>query len=298
VGQALGQTRGAVYVHEPDNHRHTAYALRAKRGLGAFPWLRKGDDAGEYGCLWDWAFEGAPARPRIDDVVKRLQSRAGEVDLDTAVTPGARASLLTRSVAAAARRPRNGSTGAQAVIVKTVQGSLALEWIAARQRARVVVVQRHPLNVISSWDEMGFHDLGEIPRDVAARYCARWGIEPTEPNGSVLARTAWRVGFHMSVLEEVLKANPDFIGVSHDELCLSPVNGLRQLAERCGLAWSEEAEAFVTGSNRPGYGYDVHRITAEQPNRWRERLTASQVDEAMRVLGAFPVGRCEAEAVR
>jgi len=102
----------------------------------------------------------------------------------------------------------------------------------------------------------------------------------------------------MSVLEEVLKANPDFIGVSHDELCLSPVNGLRQLAERCGLAWSEEAEAFVTGSNRPGYGYDVHRITAEQPNRWRERLTASQVDEAMRVLGAFPVGRCEAEAVR
>jgi hypothetical protein len=298
VAQTLAHTPGAVYVHEPDNHRHTLYAIRAKRGLGAFPWLQAGGYGGEYGSLWDRAFDGTdPERRRADALLARFQSHANHVDLDAVVTPGARAPFLLRSVAATTRRPKQGAPSAASVIVKSVQCSLSLPWVASRVDAQVVVVQRHPLNVVSSWLEIGFHDLAAVPRNIAAHYCASWGTDPTETSGSALARTAWRVGFHMSVLEEAVQANPRFIRVSHDDLCRDPLNGLRELAKRCGLTWSDSARSFVADSNRPGYGYDMHRISAYQPDRWRERLTPAQVDEAMAVLARFPVGASAAEAI-
>jgi Sulfotransferase family len=297
VAQTLAHTPGAVYVHEPDNHRHTPYALRAKRTLGAFPWLEEGDDGGDYGTLWDRAFEGGFPHRRTDAVLQRLQSHADEAELDAAVTPDAHAPFLLRSVAAVTREPKRHPSSSPSVIVKTVQCSLALAWVAAREKARVVVVQRHPLNVISSWVEMEFRALAAVPGDVAAHYCARWGIGPIEPDDSDLARTTWRVAFHMSVLEEAVQANPDFIRVSHDGLCRDPLNGFRDLAQRCGLTWSDAAQSFLALSNRPGYRYDVHRITADQPDRWRERLTHAQADEAMAVLAGFPIGAWAAEAI-
>src|SRR5207247_758089 len=44
------------------------------------------------------------------------------------------------------------------VVVKSVHAPLALEWVAARFEPAVVVVLRHPLNVIASLLELGLPD--------------------------------------------------------------------------------------------------------------------------------------------
>ena len=66
---------------------------------------------------------------------------------------------------------------------------------------------------------------------------------------------------------------------------------MRVEAERLGLVWTSAAEDFLRESNRDGYSYDTHRVAAEQPGRWRERLTADQVAEAIAVLRRFPLHR-------
>ena len=53
VGEVLGRTAGARYLHEPDNHLLRPEAWWAKRRLGPYPEVRPGTDitasgAGDY----------------------------------------------------------------------------------------------------------------------------------------------------------------------------------------------------------------------------------------------------------
>ena len=61
VGEVLGCTAGARYLHEPDNHLVRPDAWWAKRRLGSYPELDPGaGGAGDYERLWALAFAGGP----------------------------------------------------------------------------------------------------------------------------------------------------------------------------------------------------------------------------------------------
>ncbi len=62
------------------------------------------------------------------------------------------------------------------------------------------------------------------------------------------------------------------------------------LAERVGLRWTDAAERFVEESDRQGSGFVTARVAAEQGERWRDRLSADEVDLVRSVLDAFPAG--------
>jgi hypothetical protein len=86
------------------------------------------------------------------------------------------------------------------------------------------------------------------------------------------------------VLEDVVARHPDWVASSHDALCLDPAAGFRRLFADLSLTWTEEAEAFLSASDRPGSGFETHRVAAEQPERWRTRLSSGQLDEIWPVL--------------
>ncbi len=48
------------------------------------------------------------------------------------------------------------------------------------------------------------------------------------------------------------------------------------------------SSGFSPSSNRPGEGFSHIRVTREQPNRWRKRLSDQQVDEIEAVLDQYP----------
>jgi hypothetical protein len=291
LAQALGRTKGAVYVHEPDNHLHRPYALRTKRGLGAFPSLGPADDAAAYRRMWAHALDGG-LQPREGIRARIVQSLLRDADagvLDALLDSGMSAPVRLRAAAAFAPSPQRMTKPTSPVIVKSVQALLALDWIAHSFDIRVVLIRRHPLNVVASWLEMGFFDLAVAPPTVLASYCGRWGVQPPGADESQLRQLAWRIGFYTAVLEETARVHPDFVHVSHEDLCAAPVAGIEEVARACGLLWTEEARLFIEESNRPGYSYDTHRITAEEPGRWRTRLDDSQVDEIMDALSGLPI---------
>ena len=76
VGEVLGRTAGARYLHEPDNHLLRPEAWWAKRRLGPYPELDPGDDAADYERLWALAFAGGP-RPSLLYAGARVLQRAG-----------------------------------------------------------------------------------------------------------------------------------------------------------------------------------------------------------------------------
>jgi hypothetical protein len=165
----------------------------------------------------------------------------------------------------------------------------------SRWQPKVVVVLRHPLNIVAShvalgWGASGLDSHHRLrKRDGGGVRWAglRW-IPDLEPGATPLQRLAWQIGLFVGALEAAAQRHPDWIVVSHDDLCTDPPAGFKALCAGLGLPWTDEAAAFLAASDRPGRGLEVRRVAAEQPGKWAWHLAPDQVDEALAVLSGFP----------
>lgn len=288
VAEALSHAEGATWINEPDNEWPDAFALKAKLPLGRFPLLDEDDpDPPDYLELWQRAFNGfRPSGPLLA-LADRLENWGKtRRDLWRALCDHAnpRVSPWLRVLVSLARPPSNPGH-ARLVVVKSVHSSLALEWVASRLQPRVLVVLRHPLNTIASWLEFGWGGcyLDTHPT-VRERFATRWGFPELPQDRSLVAAVTWEVALFTSVLQAAVDAHSDWLAVSHESLCADPIDGFRGIYTDLGLAWTEGAERFVRLSNRPGTGYETARVAADQPDRWKQRLTGEQIQEIWSLL--------------
>jgi hypothetical protein len=301
AARVLGLTAHASFIKEPDNEVNDPFAVRAKRLLGRYPVLSVADDAPrEYERLWEAAF--SPRSVRAGTVSRIRQRAAGRVLRGVPrwrprdPFPSYNVSVPTRlRVAGALAAPRSSPVSARQIVVKSVLAALALEWIHHRWQPRVIVVLRHPLNIIASWLDLDYpHSrLYDHPR-VQERYLEPWGIGEPDPSASRLTRIAWEIGFLTCVLEKLIDRHSDWGVLVHEEACMDPSHHFQQLCEEVGLTWSPAAEDFLRASNRHGTGYATNRVAADLPESWRQRLNPSALIEIGNVLGRFPLQRWDA----
>jgi Sulfotransferase family len=301
VATVLARGAGAVYLGEPDNHLRFAYAFRAKRSAGQrqYPSLAPGlagEKADALARLWECAFAPSP-RGRVAAFRRRSANRlltlAGRRTI-LRVLGGSpeRSPVLAAAVVLAVPERPAASDGS--LVVKSVYAPLTVEWIAGRNDARIVVVLRHPRNVISSWLELGWiRTRGSDPvttafkPSVARELADRFGTPV--PESSRLARSTWIVGVLTCALEEACRRNPSWVRVVHEELCTRPTEEFPLVAARAGLGWSEAGDMLLSETNRPGHGYEPARVSAEMPDAWRTRLGASELREIDAVLERLPL---------
>jgi hypothetical protein len=292
TGHVLARAHGSSLLHEPDNEKEHLAALRAKRGLGRFPVLRPGESAAAYECLWRRALSPAPEqRARRDRVATRLWLGASPEQREAAVH--GRLTLGLRLALALAGRPTPPGTNTDAgnLVVKSVHAPLALEWLAhCFPTVRIVVVLRHPANVLSSWRELNLADqdraLDRHPpvRDGLVR---DWGVRP--PGEDALHRAAWHVCLLTAALVDAAGRHPQWLVVEHEDLCRRPVERFAALAGELGMTWNDRAEQYLVASDATGKGFAVHRRAGEQPGRWRSRLTAAEVAVLASTMQQFPL---------
>jgi hypothetical protein len=291
AGEVLSHTEDVCFLHEPDNETQHPFAVRAKANLGRWPVLDAGDAApGDYERLWELALAGAAHRRTPAWAAgKVLLKRAGRSELRAAFSPGGHLNPRLRAVSALAPGPARRLPGGT-VLVKSVHAALALDWIASRWQPRVLIVVRHPLNVIASWGQLGWGGL-RIDRHplVQERYVRPLGITPLEPGCSHLAVVTWQIALLTVALRAAAARHPEWHVVSHEDLCAAPEDAFRHLCTTVGLGWTDAAQRFLAASNRPGTGTTTFRVAADQPDRWRRRLDPAQVDEVRRVLAGFPL---------
>jgi hypothetical protein len=175
--------------------------------------------------------------------------------------------------------------------VKSVHCALSLEWIAARWDPQVLVVTRDPRNVVASWLDMDLPDrdrgLDRNPR-VRAQVLEPLGLPVAPSSADPLRRAAWQLGVLSAALDHAAAARPNWLVVRHEDLCLDPSGRFRAVASGLGLDWTEACDAFLSSTDADGSGFEVRRIAADQPDRWRTRLTPVQVDAVEDELARFP----------
>jgi hypothetical protein len=270
-------------VVEPDNVN--ARRPAGATGFGPFPVLTVGLSHPEYAALWRMAFAGrVPGRAGWTHPLSRLILRLPL----TVQKP-----LLSSLAAVVGGLPGVPDT----IVVQTVMAQFSAEWIVDRYDPRVVIIQRDPLNMISSWlewDVSGF-DL-HMRQDIRER-CYELGLELPPIGESEVSRTAWAIGMLTSVLAALAAAHPDWLVVSHEALCASPYSEFQKLYAGLGLTWTETSSRFLedTGYLMPNL---THRgrgpssggaaaVRAAVVQQWRHRLSDDQIGEARAVLSRF-----------
>ncbi|HEV7863887.1 MAG TPA: sulfotransferase [Acidimicrobiia bacterium] len=269
VGEVLGHTAGARYLHEPDNHLVRPEAWWAKRQLGSYPDVSPGADGGDYERLWALAFAGG-RRPSPLYAGARILQRAG--------APRVSGRLASRQRS----RPAPGP-----LVVKSVHSARALEWVADRFRPAVVIVERHPFGVIASWRKLGWDDFLDTDQAALRHSATVLGVDPPPPGAPWLERAAWHYGLLSSYLQRARRLHPDWLVVRHERLCGDPAPGFRRLCDRLGLRFAEEAAHFLAASNRPGDGYSTNRLWHEQVDGGRSRLAPAERALILATLDAF-----------
>jgi Sulfotransferase family len=301
VARVLSQTVDATYLEEPDNHFRFPYAFRAKYRMrrGEYPRVSVGELPSEYEVLWREAFARAPAtlgswqRARARVACHLLRS-ASAAEVSAAIARRSSARLKLRAVEQLAIPERTAHSG-EHLVVKSVYAPLALEWIAERFEPKVVVVIRHPLNVVSSWRALGWlaragdDMLDELDPRAKDDLASILGVPAPNREASALTRAAWLAGALTSSLVATAARHPAWNLVSHESLCERPRDGFSQLASALGLRWTDEVGRQVDAMNRPGEGFDIGRVASELPEVWRHRLTTEQAEEALDILRRFPV---------
>ena len=292
LGRALAMTTDASYVHEPDHERYVIAAMHAKRRLGLFPVLSPGDRAPSYRRLWERAFrDQVKARTLAYRMAARLFWKASEPEFEAALDyPRPSRSLRLRAAGfLGSRSPRDGAEK-PLVIVKSAHAAFSVEWIAQEMDPTVIVVARHPLNTLASWIELGIREctleLETFPR-VRERLLIPLGIDAPSRNVSPLTRAAWNLGLLASCLQASVDRHPGWHVVSHESLVADPLGGYRALCGDLGLGWTTSIEEFLEQSDRPGTGFETHRVAAQLTDRWRRVFSDAQAKEVTGVLSQF-----------
>ena len=174
------------------------------------------------------------------------------------------------------------------MVAKTVNGCCYLPWIAALSDARVLVVRRFPLNVLSSWKELGHGGDPTELAHLAAVARTRFSLDIDHDAMTQLERQAFTLGVLGGVVHAASVEHPDWVTVRHDDLCINPVEGFRTLASSLGLELSDASRRYLLESDRDGTAYRTQRSTAEVPRRWRTRFDAREIDVVGEVLDRFP----------
>jgi hypothetical protein len=294
TASALAHADGAGVVNEPDSPRTDAFGFRVASTLGFFPVVEPGDRAPEYERLWERAFvpevTAGTARRIRADVARRMLRRAGRSAVDRAFDRSDGRLSTRLRMARELAVPRGPVSIVRRPVVKSVTSAFSLEWIAARWDPAIVIVLRHPFNVVASWLSLGVDPLGLESDPRIQREFARWcGVEAPPTERTRVGSVAWRIGLLTSVLQAKAAKREEWRLVTHEWLCDEPSERFRELSRGLDLAWTVDMERFLDENNRGGRGYQISRVAERQRDKWRRRLTEEQVREAGEVLARFPV---------
>jgi hypothetical protein len=282
LGYAMGRAPGARFYYEPDNvdADPTEANSAGRRGFGPYPLIEPGEDDNTFTPLWDMVFSGR--FPFSAGGKQRLRPAARAVlQMPRAI----RDPIVRRAATLSTRLPsRPGWT-----IVKSIYATFSLDWLTQRYQPQVVAIQRHPFNVVSSWRQLKIplFDLAGRPA-MRERFLHPLGIQPPAADASELTQIAWHVGLLTHVLGDAVDRHPDWHLATHEDLCADPSRRIHDIFDRVGLTWTSGVERFLTENDQPGEGLKPVRVTAEQPDRWRQRLSPAEVAEIQDELAKFP----------
>jgi hypothetical protein len=172
-------------------------------------------------------------------------------------------------------------------LVKSVAASLAIEWVAQEFNPRILVVWRHPLNLVPAWIEQGWRTAEKASSSPAIRSRFETTDAWPPPAGGGVDAIAWAACAESVPLLETAQRHPSWRLVSHEQQSLNPVAAFHDLFDQLELSWTDNVERALIASDRSGSGFATNRRSSEEARRWQSRLTPADEEEILTTVELF-----------
>ena len=184
------------------------------------------------------------------------------------------------------------------VVLKDVHACLAVESIHQELDPITVIVARHPCAVAESWARLdygirrGFDALLEQD-ELKRAHIGDFEAHMRSADDYFFQLGAfWGAAYH--TLERLSARHPRWQLITHEAVCRRPADELEALLLHAGLRMTSRGRRFLADHDERDDGehpYSLKRATADEPDKWRDRLAP---EAAARVLeGARPFGVLE-----
>lgn len=231
-----------------------------------------------------------------DPAYRRLMTRACAGNVATAFTmredPGPLLSRLGGPGRALGERLPFLFLRRRHVLLKLVFANLNLTWLSANfPEARQLVVLRHPCGQFASWRRLGWEPapaaLLENPRLVADHLHPFADL--IRSAGSFWERAGALWGATVHVIHRQTRADDGRLVVAYEWLCGDPEGRMEELYRLLGMAWGPRALRGVRATNAESDGmtYSLHRPAAVQVDRWKDRVSAEEIEACRRFVEPF-----------
>lgn len=181
------------------------------------------------------------------------------------------------------------------IIIKDVCSCFSVDWIYQHLWPVVVIVIRHPCAVASSWHRLNY----DVDRHLAAvlrqKVLFEDFLQPFE-HMIRMAKSFWQKmgvlwGATYYVLLQQRKNHPEWIVTEHEALCVEPFKNFGDLFNTLDLHWTRwtDEELRRTVSRHSDEPYEVVRISAQQPEKWKRELDADAIAEIRQSVEPFGI---------
>lgn len=309
IGKVLSRADDMLYCHEPDNEHGNLLGYIYKQRLPRFPYVPPGDPRkNSLYHIFDSVVQGkylfgygkssrvikmllGISEEAVEQEIAAKEALLNPADEDSfqpAVSGRVRsglARLLVKLPLCLKRSPE-----APKILVKSVHCILALPYIQQHFGVEIVLVLRHPANIVLSHRKLANPDMHrnlcnqqKLVNDYLAPFKENLAAldHPLEKAGA-------QVGAFYYVLGRQLADHPEWHLVRHEQFCREPATAFKQLFERLGLSWSAEIEERISGLNKEGEGYDYRRIAEKQIDKWKRELSSAHMEQIRTGYRIFP----------
>lgn len=296
TGRALSFSSGSLLVHEPDNEYNNIYSFIAKRNRKRIPFLEAEDVDTSIQRFWDFFFNhnllptswfGRSVFLIFSDVLAKCFNKHILFDHKHQIE---KYEPINRTLGKYIRDYQKYMSATHRII-KSVHCCLCLPFIDHYFRPKIVIIFRHPANVIASYIRLNLSD-GDLKlfrqRTLVERYLKPYIVDINRLQHP-LSYMGLQVAIIYYVIEQQLKKYEDWISTTHELLCSDPLIKFQQLYNKLDLEWNSAAENFIANSNKPGNGYNLRRLAADQPDLWKSVFSTHEIEQIQEGYRILPV---------
>tara|TARA_B100000315_G_scaffold260719_1_gene324417 strand:+ start:10335 stop:11336 length:1002 start_codon:yes stop_codon:yes gene_type:complete len=303
VANVLEQARNTRLIKEPDNEKYSFLALWWKNNHHRFPFSEINNENPGFAKFYAEIFKGnyLPNRTVLNNTLlflfgftkakteKLIQEKEAKLML------GSHHYSVSRSFIYINRLLNLFSLQRwkyyDRLVVKSVHSCLLLPLISELYKPKMLLIFRHPANVVASNLKLGLHDGNRklyMRPEIINSYLHPF-LEKINELNDPLEFQGLQVGIFYYIWEKWLQMNPSWITINHEELCINPVESFKLLYEKLNLPWSVKVEEYITNQNKEGEGFTTQRLAENEINKWKTTLKKDQIEKIRQGYYTFPL---------
>ena len=275
--------QGIARVHEPDNEMNSILGLIFKKGMHRFPFLKANDECDPLFKLYDLTFNHKiiESGTLCSQVFFGLYNKSKEKIQMNLVNHG---TGLTKDLPFSNmiyRWCKKSKINDSRILVKSVHNLLYLPFLIENFNFKLIIIQRNPLNVFSSYRMLNMPDSDRAlyENESLLNY-----LHISKPDNIDKLSQGYKSGFQQGLFTNVLekyKADPAFVNaqfIDYEKTIENPFSEIRNICSNLEIDYNSELENFIAGKFKAGKGFQTNRDVTNYEQIWKKRLKSDQVE--------------------